>query len=463
MGSELKIMRSEPEWLSGLRLLGRKSFVEQPYEKNPLYVKNYEQLSLDPEWLLENAEPRSGASIPAEYAELSSLTDEPIIIHVDATPVRTYVPPELSEKGLELMSLDEALKSRPNLVRQALMDGPSRPDEDKVLGLIYASLNSGVVVRVPSRLEEPVNIRSIWIFGGIGPVTSATTIVYAGDGASLSMIEEYHSYGDGGPGFLGHLIHIYNAPESQVRHVAINDASERHELAVYKRAVLSNYASHRWIGIQLGGSLARIRTDNYLKGTGARTDALEASMTSSRQKLDMTINLHHFGESTTGRVVAKSVGMQSSRSILKGIIRIDRQAKNSVAYLAEHAMLLGNQARAEAIPGLEIECNEVRATHSASVSQIDPEQIWYAMSRGIPRDEAVKMVVLGFFEPLISEVDLREIRWNMRYLLEKKWMGEAGRELEPESLIDVYVEPEDVGKTPEDIFGKHYKYIKRKA
>jgi hypothetical protein len=126
-------------------------------------------------------------------------------------------------------------------------------------------------------------------------------------------------------------------------------------------------------------------------------------------------------------------------------------------------MLLGNQARAEAIPGLEIECNEVRATHSASVSQIDPEQVWYAMSRGIPRDEAVKMIVLGFFEPLISEVDLREIRWSMRYLLEKKWMGEACRELEPESLIDVYVEPEDVGKTPEDIFGKHYKYIKRKS
>jgi len=459
MGSELKIMRSEPDWVSRLRLLGKKSLTEQPYEKNPLYVKNYEQLSLDPEWILENTEPRSDASIPKEYADLSSFIDEPIIIHVDAAPVRTFVPPRLSEMGLELMSLEEALRSRPELVKQALMNGPSRPDEEKLLGLLYASLNSGVLVRVPSRFEEPVSIRSIWICGG-GTATSAATIIYAGDGTRLTMTEEYYSYGDSKPGFLGHLVHVYEAPESQVRHVVVNDASEKHEVVAYKRAVLSDYASHKWIGVQLGGSLTKAKIDNYMDGEGTRTDTLEASMLSGTQRLDMTINLLHEGKSTTGRVIAKSVGMQNSRTILKGIIKIERKAKNSTAYLAEHAMLLSSQAKAEAIPGLEIECNEVRATHSASIAQIDQDQVWYIMSRGLPREEAVKLLVLGFFEPLISEVDQREIRWNMRYLLEKKWVG---REIDPESLIDVYVEPEEVGKSPEDIFGKHYKYIRRRA
>lgn len=463
MGTELKIMDREPDWLNSLRLLGRKSCMEQPYEKNPLYVKNYERMSIETEWIFNNMSPITGASIPDEYSDLLSLNDDPIIIHVDASPVRTYVPPKLSEKGLVLMSLDEALRSMQSYVKQALMEGPSSPDEDKLLGLIYASLNSGVLVIAPKGLDVPVSVRSIWLVGGNGPITSAATIVYAGEGVRLSIIEEYHSHRPEKQGFMGHLVHTYDSPESQVRHVTINVASENHEVVAYRRSVVKDYASHKWIGMQLGGSLTRTRIDNYLEGSGARTDTLEASMTSGAQRLDATINLHHRAESTTGRVIAKSAVMQKSKALLKGIIRIEREAKNSVAYLAEHAMLLSSEARAEAIPGLEIECNEVRATHSASVSQIESEQVWYMMTRGIPREEAEKMIVLGFFEPLISEVDSRDVRWGMRYLLEKKWLGEAGEALEPESLLDIYVESEEAGKMPEDIFGKHYKYVRQRG
>ncbi|MEM3807030.1 MAG: SufD family Fe-S cluster assembly protein [Nitrososphaerota archaeon] len=463
MGRAVKILEDEPDWLSNLRLLGRKSFLDQPYEKNPLYVKNYERLSLDPEWLLSNTEPRSNTSIPSEYSDLLSIIDEPIIIHMDASPVRTHVPPKLSEKGLVLMSLEEALRKKPSYVKQALTEGPSGPEEDKLLGLIYASLNSGVLVIAPSGLDSPVSIRSIWLLGSNGPITSAATIVYAGEGTRLSIIEEYHSYRLEETGFLGHLVQTYDAPESQIRHITINAVSEKSEVVTYRSSLVGNYASHKWIGIQLGGSLTRTRIDNYLDGAEARADTLEASMTSGDQRLDSTINLHHRAESTTGRVISKAAAMQRSKALLKGIIRIERRAKNSVAYLAEHAMLLSSESRAEAIPGLEIECNEVRATHSASVSQIDPEQVWYMMTRGVPREEAVKIIALGFFEPLISEVDAREVRWSMRYLLERKWLGDAGKTLEPGSLMDIYVEPEEAEKTPEDIFGKHYKYVRQRG
>lgn len=463
MGSVVKIIDGEPDWLSNLRILGIESFLEQPYEKNPLYVKNYERLNIDPEWLLNNTKPRTNASIPSEYSDLSSIIDQPIIIHMDASPVRTYVPPELSDRGFTLMSLEEAFRKKPSYVKQALAEGPSNPEEDKTLGLIYATLNSGVLAIAPSGLDSPVSIRSIWLMGSNGPITSAATIVYAGEGTKLSIIEEYYSQSLGEKGFLGHLIQTYDAPESLVRHITINAVPEKIEVVSYRRSLISSYASHKWIGIQLGGSLTRTRIDNYLEGAGARADTLEASMTFGDQRVDSTVNLHHRAESTTGRVIAKSVATQRSRVMLKGIIRIEREAKNSAAYLAEHAMLLSSEARAVAIPGLEIECNEVRATHSASVSQIDPEQVWYMMTRGIPREEAVKIIALGFFEPLISEIDSREVRWSMRYLLERKWLGEAGKTLDPGSLIEVYVEPEDAEKTPQDLFGKHYKYVRQRG
>ncbi len=455
-------MKNEPEWLINLRDLGMKASRELPYEKNPLYIKHFEKLGVDPEWIFENSEPRLDASIPKEYADLLSIMDEPVVIHVDAAPVWIYVPHRLSEKGLTIMKLEEALSRNSQLVKKALTEGPLRPSEEKLLGLITASLNSGVLIHAPRTLDEQVNLRSIWLISGGGPITSAATIIHADQAARISIIEEYHSYREDGPGFLGHQIHVYAGAESQIKHVSINDASTNHELIIYKRAIMDDYASHRWVGATIGGAITHVKIDNYLQGRDVRTDTLEASIMSKGQRLDMTINLHHRSESTNGRAIAKSIGMHDSRTILKGIISIEREAKNSNAYLAEHALLLSNEARAEAIPALEIKCSEVRATHSASVSQIDQEQVWYLMTRGIPREDAVKIIALGFFEPLVREIDISEVRWNVRYLLEKKWQEVSMGQLVPESIIDLYVEPEDVGKTPEDIFGKHYKYLRRR-
>jgi Fe-S cluster assembly protein SufB/Fe-S cluster assembly protein SufD len=141
------------------------------------------------------------------------------------------------------------------------------------------------------------------------------------------------------------------------------------------------------------------------------------------------------------------------------MIKIGKKAKNTSAYLAEHAMLLSPNARADAIPGLEIESDNVKATHSASVSQIDPEQLWYLTTRGLSRDEATKLIATGFFEPVISEIDLSDVRWRVRHMIENKWRRPGEPQVDLETLMDIYVEPEEVGKSVEDIFGTHYKYV----
>ncbi len=153
---------------------------------------------------------------------------------------------------------------------------------------------------------------------------------------------------------------------------------------------------------------------------------MEVVLGNNSQKFDLVSDLSHVGKHTRGRILSNNVLMDKSDSVFKGMIRIGKEAKNSSAYLAGHAILLSPDARSDAIPGLEILTNDVKATHSASVSQIDEEQIFYMMSRGLSEDESKKLIVLGFLEPAISRINSEELRDTMRDLVEAKWYRQTG-------------------------------------
>jgi Fe-S cluster assembly protein SufB/Fe-S cluster assembly protein SufD len=146
-----------------------------------------------------------------------------------------------------------------------------------------------------------------------------------------------------------------------------------------------------------------------------------------------------------------------AKAIFKGMIRIEANAKNSRAYLAEHAMILSKDALADAIPGLEIETNDVKATHSASVAQIDEEEIFYLMARGLSEDEAKKLIIVGFFEPLVERIPVPEVARRIRRIIDLKWSGiyDFASSLTVPAFDDEYYEE---GQKTRDIFEGHYKY-----
>jgi Fe-S cluster assembly scaffold protein SufB len=203
----------------------------------------------------------------------------------------------------------------------------------------------------------------------------------------------------------------------------------------------------------------RSRLDSVLKGQGAFSEDVEIVFGGGEQRFDFNADLIFRGAHTTGTTVAKGVLRDRARTIFKGMIRIGREAKNANAYLAEHAMILDPEARADSIPGLEIETNEVKATHSASVAQVDEEQIFYLMSRGFTREEARRAIVLAYLEPAVTRVSSLAIRRRIRYLLEQKWGRRPidyrrTREFRPEVLVEIEEEP----TAAKDLFEQHYKY-----
>jgi len=190
---------------------------------------------------------------------------------------------------------------------------------------------------------------------------------------------------------------------------------------------------------------------------GAGAEDVEVVLGNNSQKFDLVSDLSHVGKHTRGRILSNNVLLDKSESVFKGMIRIGKEAKNSNAYLAGHAILLSPDARSDAIPGLEILTNDVKATHSASVSQIDEEQIFYMMTRGVSQDESKKFIILGFLEPAISRIKSEELRDTMRNLVESKWYRQTG--LIKKKTREVLFEEDEKNKGPQrDIFEGHYKY-----
>ncbi|MEM4611600.1 MAG: SufD family Fe-S cluster assembly protein, partial [Candidatus Nitrosocaldus sp.] len=147
----------------------------------------------------------------------------------------------------------------------------------------------------------------------------------------------------------------------------------------------------------------------------------------------------------------------TSRSLFKGMINIGKDAKGSESYLAGHAIILNKGARADSIPALEIETNEVKATHSASVAQIDEEQIFYMMSRGMSRDEAKRAIVFGFIEPLLKRLSM-DARIYTTYLVDSKWRGRQLMLRSDDVMREIWEVEEESRRIESDIFEKHYKY-----
>jgi Fe-S cluster assembly scaffold protein SufB len=202
----------------------------------------------------------------------------------------------------------------------------------------------------------------------------------------------------------------------------IQDAASNQVVFQHRHARIGDGATLHWALAQLGGRLIRSRVDNRLEGDRSSVEQVEIVFAGGQQLFDLTSYTRHIGRDTTGNLLSKGALLDRSRSFMKGLITIEKSAIGTDSYLGEFGMNLSRGARAVAIPSLEIDQPDCRrAAHASSVGPIDPTQLFYLESRGIPPDEARKFIVLGFLEPVVARVPLEATREHLRELLESKW------------------------------------------
>ena len=447
----------EPSWLREARLQACLKFASLPPERNPLYTKYVSTFNFDPTSFRLTPQ-RTSIDFRNFFGDYLTGRESNILLQGNDTQVHAELEEEVSSKGVKLLSLHEALSQDEALVRRLFEGRLVKSENDKFAAFVNAFFNSGTLVYVPADVVVDRPLRKMLLLDSPKSSVVDQTFIYAEDNAKLVFLEELYSKGAPSPSLVASTVEAHAGPGAHVdlSFIQLLDDQTAH---VSNRAIQTTNAAHATVSaLSLGGSMSRSRMNFHLDGRGSLAEGFEIFFTDGKQRYDFETNLLHNSPDSTGSTQARGVLKGESQSIFKGMIKIVNAAKNSRSYLAHHAMILERTAKSDGIPGLEIDNNEVKATHSASVAQIDEEQLFYLQARGLPPDEARKTIVLGFFEPVLSRIPIEQTREGARFMIEGKWLAQKRRLVDRETLLAATGETTPEAKEPEDIFERHYKY-----
>lgn len=447
----------EPAWLRDSRLKAYAEFSRLPEEKSPLYAK-YAFISAFDLASFSVVPGKAQVDFRPFFKDHLTGKETNIILQGNETEVYSELEEPLSSQGVKLMPLHSALRDHEQLVRRAFETRLVKSEDDRYAAFVSAFFNSGTFVHVPAGVTINAPLRKMLLTDSPKNSIIDQTLILAGEASRLVFLEELYSREGGNAPFVASTLELRSGPSASVDYSSIQLLNDGAVHVANKGIEVAESARVTTSALALGSSVSRSRTNYFLNGRGALAEGFEIFFTDAKQRFDFESNLVHNSPDSTGSIQARGVLKGESRSIFKGMIRIRPPAKNSRAYLAHHAMLLERTAKSDGIPGLEIDTNEVKATHSASVAQIDEEQLFYLTARGLNADEAKKMVVLGFFEPVLAKVPVEQTREGARFMIEGKWEGEKRRLVDRETLLALTGETTPEVKQTEDIFERHYKY-----
>jgi len=456
-----EISVSEPEWLLEHRKKSFALFEQLPLEKSELF-KNYINLTgMKRDFRISS--PYEVAKVPKNLQFALGKKSEFSIRQIDSK-TEANIPKEISEKGVILEDMMTALtfpkeRSSSTVRNHTFLEDYFKkkvlpPEEEKMAAFNNAFFNSGFFLYVPENVNVQIPLHNTLLMASENTSVIAQNVIILGNNASATIIDESYSQDCNSLYSNSTEVLLNNGASLQIG--SMQNFGSNVVSFVNKKAQLEKDSKISWSSGLFGGSFNLSKTENVLKGDGSEAQDFEVVFGGQTQKFDVASNLRHVGMSTTGRVIVKGVFKDSSRAVIKGMINIGDKAKNTQAYLAEHAILLSKEARADAIPGLEIANNEVKATHSASVAQISEEQIFYLTSRGFTTEEAKKLIVLGFFEPLVRQISLNEVKVRIKALAEMKWNSESIHNIT--NVSQRIWEEEIVEEKTKDAFEGHYKY-----
>ena len=377
-----------------------------------------DQLQGEPAWLRER---RESAFATFERLPSPSKTDEEWrrtdvsrfdaadyskLEHLDGLKLER---PSGLPEGLILEPLREAAARHAGLVQPRLFS-LIHPNRDRFSALHAAFFTGGTFLFVPDGavIEEPIIGRHFSHQGGNSVLPH--TLIVAGKGARFNYLDEYIAEDDTESGYRSGSTEIFLDEGAEVGYVAVQKWGRNVWHFADQRAELQKDASLRLFNVTLGGRFSKTRVEASLAGQGSNAELKALYFASGDQFFDFhTLQDHQVGN-TRSDLLFKGALQDVSRTVYAGLIRIEKGAARSDAYQANRNLVLSDKAKATSIPMLEIDNNDVRCTHGATVGPVDPEHLFYLRSRGIPEATAKRMLIEGFFGDVLDRIPFEHAR-----------------------------------------------------
>jgi len=321
---------------------------------------------------------------------------------------------ERADDGLIVMSLGAAAETYPDLVSERL--GTVVPGNDAFTARNEARWRDGVFVYVPAgaRLAEPLRLT---IAAAAGDEVEWRALIVLGDGAEAEVWERYSSEG---PGLFNGVVELIVGAGANLRYVCEQDVSDHAWMFATQRAELGRDANIDWVALGFGSARGKVRMETKLAGRGSSAKVTGAYAGTGIQHLDYDTTQEHAAPNTFSDLAFRGVLGGSSTAVWRGMIRVDKDAQQTDAFQESRNLLLSPKAHADAIPGLEIEADDVRCTHAAAVAQVDAEQLFYLRSRGFSEENAKRLVIDGFLQELVERSIEGPIRDALATALERR-------------------------------------------
>ena len=335
--------------------------------------------------------------------------------------------PEVAAKGVVVTDFVTAASEHPELLKEHFFTEVA-VDEHKFTALHAAFHSDGILVYVPKGVEVELPFEALREVESGGSVFPHTTIV-VDENASVTFVDRFYSEQGAADSICASVVEVEARRGAIVNYISLQEWGRNVHHFQTQRFTGHRDSTVRSLAVNLGSQFARTQVESVLRGEGSFSEMLGLYFADSDQHFAQRTLQSHSAPHATSDLLYKGALKQKSRSEYSGLIKVEKGAQGTDAYQANRNLVLSEEAIARSIPQLEIEANEVRCTHGATVSPVEEEHLFYLMSRGVDRVTAQKLVVFGFFTDVLDRIRVPKVRDELSDAISKKVEGDQRLEV----------------------------------
>lgn len=409
---QLSATLAEPKWMRDLRLQAWEIYAGLPLpttQDEEWRRTSLRRLKLDQIGPSVNGGAAIQTQVPSYLGE--QLTEDKaggVLVQIDGVVKSYELSDALKAQGVIFCDMTTAVREHGDLVQKYFMNHAVKASEGKFAALHGAFWRGGTFLYVPKDVKAAAPLHSaLWSVNG---KTFTHTLVVLDEGAEAIFIDEYASANGEAPALHNGAIELIVGDNASLLYAGLQDFGDNVWQLNYERGRVGRDGRLDWITSVMGSRTTKAFQTVELDQPGGWARMSGIFFTNGHQHLDIDTQQNHNAGSTVSDLLYKGALKDNSRTVWQGMIKALPGSQKIDGFQANRNLMLDKTARADSIPGLEIEADDVRCTHASTIGQLDQEEIFYLMSRGIPRHEATRMVVVGFFDPVMQRIPVEGVR-----------------------------------------------------